>query len=262
MVNVIVTGIAGRMGGELIRAVRGDPGTRLVAGTIRARGPAAELSSRLAVPVDDSLEAAIARGADVVVDFTTPQATKEHAAVCAEAGKALVVGTTGLGAAELEAIELAARRIPIVTAPNMSMGMNLLFRLVEEAARALPGFDAEVVEIHHRHKKDSPSGSALRLAEAIAQGRGGGAAGELVHGRHGLVGERPAGPIGMHAVRGGDVAGDHTVFFLGGGERVELTHRASSREAFAAGAVRAARWVAGRPSGSYSMQDVLAGDHA
>lgn len=257
MVKIVVTGIAGRMGGELIRAVRADSEARLVAGTVRARGPAAELSSRLAVPVDDSLEAAIGRGADVVIDFTSPQAAAEHAAVCAHARTALVVGTTGLDPAALQAIDEAARVIPVVLAPNMSVGMNLLFRLVEEAARALPGFDAEVVEIHHRHKKDSPSGSALRLARSISQGRGG-SAGDLVHGRHGQVGERPGGEIGVHAVRGGDVAGDHTVFFLGPGERLELTHRASSREAFAAGAVRAARWVAGRPAGLYSMQDVLA----
>ena len=257
MVKIVVTGIAGRMGGELIRAVRADPETRLVAGTVRAHGPAAELSSRLAVAVDDSLEAAIARGADVVIDFTSPRATAEHASACANAKTALVVGTTGLGPAELQAIDEAAKAIPVVLAPNMSVGMNLLFRLVEEAAWALPGFDAEVVEIHHRHKKDSPSGSALRLARSITQGRGGSAR-EIVHGRHGQVGERPAGEIGMHAVRGGDVAGDHTVFFLGPGERLELTHRASSREAFAAGAVRAARWVVGRPAGLYSMQDVLA----
>ncbi|HWV38794.1 MAG TPA: 4-hydroxy-tetrahydrodipicolinate reductase [Vulgatibacter sp.] len=257
MVNVVITGIAGRMGGELLRAFRADPRSRVVAGTVRPGAPTAEAAARLGLPVDDRLGEAIARGAEVVVDFTSPQATAAHVEVCASAGAALVIGTTGLSPREHEAIEGASRRIPVVFAPNMSVGMNLLFRLVEEAAGALPGFDTEVVEIHHRHKKDSPSGSALRLARAIAQGRGG--AGEVVHGRRGQVGARPAGEIGMHALRGGEVAGDHTVFLLGPGERLELTHRASSREAFAAGAVRAALWVKGRPAGLYSMQDVLAG---
>ncbi|HEY0840502.1 MAG TPA: 4-hydroxy-tetrahydrodipicolinate reductase, partial [Vulgatibacter sp.] len=248
---------AGRMGAELLRIVREDRDARFVAGTVRTHGPARELSSRLAVPVDDTLEAALARGADVVVDFTSPEATVSHARICTAKGTPLVVGTTGLSPDDRGAIEEAAARIPIVLSPNMSVGMNLLFRVVAEAGSALSDFDAEIVEIHHRHKKDAPSGSALRLARSIAEGRGDGSSGELVHGRHGQTGERQAGPIGMHALRGGDVAGDHTVFFLGPGERLELTHRASSRAAFAAGAVRAARWVAGKAPGLYSMQDVL-----
>lgn len=257
MLRIVVTGVAGRMGAEVLRIVREDPDARFVAGTVRARGPAAELGSRLSVPVDDSLEVAIGRGADAVIDFTSPAAAVSHAKTCAGSGTPLVTGTTGLEPEDHRAIEEAARSIPIVLSPNMSVGMNLLFRLVAEAAEALPDFDAEIVEIHHSQKKDAPSGSALRLARAIAEGRGG--EGELVHGRQGQVGERPAGPIGMHAVRGGDVAGDHTVFFFGTGERLELTHRASSRAAFAAGALRAARWVVGKAPGLYSMQDVLAG---
>ncbi len=257
MVNVVVTGIAGRMGAELLRVIRANPGARFVAGTERGGAPVAELAPRLGAPVDDSLEAALARGADVVIDFTSPAASVAHAALCAQRGVPLVIGTTGLEAGDRAAIDGAGGRIPLVIAPNMSVGMNLLFRLAASAAAVLEDYDVEIVEAHHRHKKDAPSGSALRLAEGIARARNVKLDAVGSYGRHGQVGERPAGEIGVHAVRGGDVAGDHTVFFFGDGERLELSHRASSRDAFAKGALRAAFWVVGKEPGVYTMQDVL-----
>ncbi len=256
MVDVVITGIGGRMGAELRRAV-GESGThRIVAGTVRPGAPSQDLASRLAIPVDDTLEAAIGEGANakVVIDFTSPAASVEHAKICASLGVPLVIGTTGLQPPDHEILVVAARTIPLVVAPNMSPGMNLLFRLAAIAAKELPGYDAEIVEIHHRRKKDAPSGTALRLAERIAAAREGT---HVVHGRVGQSDGRPEDEIGMHALRGGDVAGDHTVYLLGDGERIELTHRASSRSAFAAGALRAAAWVVGQTPGLYSMQDVL-----
>lgn len=197
--------------------------------------------------------------ADVVVDFSAHHGTAGNAPRVAEAGKALVIGTTGLQKEEQQAIEEAARRIPIVCSPNMSVGMNLLFALVERAAAALrgKGYDCEIIERHHRHKKDSPSGSAIRLGEAVAAGYHWSLSDVAVHGRQGMVGERPAEQIGFHAVRGGDIVGDHTVMFAADGEIIELSHRATSRDAFAAGALRAAAWVVNQKPGLYTMRDVL-----
>lgn len=258
MIRMVVTGIAGRMGTEIVRSIRATDGARFVAGTVRRHGPAHEVSGQLGLPVDDSLEAALGRGADVAIDFTSPEATVEHVAIARTAGVPLVIGTTGLSADQKKAIEEASREIPIVFAPNMSVGVNLLFRLAAEAARVLgEGYDVEIVEAHHRHKKDAPSGTALRLAEVVADSLGRDLAREACYGRHGVIGERPHGQIGIQTVRGGDVVGEHTLFFLGDGERVELTHKASSRGAFAEGAVRAALWVVGRAPGLYDMQDVL-----
>ena len=193
----------------------------------------------------------------MVIDFTAPAASLEHAKVCAGRGVALVVGTTGLSAGQKDELRGAGRKVPVLLAPNMSVGVNVLFRLVAEAARALgPAYEVEIVETHHRMKRDAPSGTALRLAE-VAAGALGLAADAFVCQRQGETGARRPGTIGIQALRGGDVVGDHTVHFLADGERLELTHRASSRENFARGALRAARWLAGKKPGFYGMQDVL-----
>jgi 4-hydroxy-tetrahydrodipicolinate reductase len=195
--------------------------------------------------------------ADVVVDFSMPAGTLALAPIAVSAGCAIVTGTTGLGDDVRAALDAAASRVPVLWEPNMSVGVHLLTRLVRDAVASLPGWDVEVVETHHRAKADAPSGTALRLVEAARQART--AATHLVHGRQGTPGARTAEEIGLHAVRGGDIIGDHEVHLLGPGERLELTHRATSRDVFAHGALRAARWIAGRPAGRYSLGDVLAG---
>ncbi len=193
-------------------------------------------------------------GADVFVDFTRPGPTLEHIDAARQLGVAAVIGTTGFDGKFDEVFGDAARDIAIVAAPNMSVGVNLLFRLVNQAARVLAdGYDPEIVELHHRWKEDSPSGTAVGLLEQIQDARGG----KPVHGRQGFVGARTDSEIGVHAVRGGDIVGDHTVYFSGLGERIELTHRAQSRDTFAHGALRAARWLHGRQPGLYDMSHVL-----
>ncbi len=263
-----IVGAAGRMGRTLIRCLQEGrvEGLRLAAAVDRAgladTGLDAGVLSGTApanVPLGDSLEAACAQ-AEAFIDFSHHSATAQHARILAAHGKALVVGTTGLSPEELAEIEEAARRIPVVMAPNMSLGVNLLCTLVTQAARALKdrGYDVEIVERHHRRKKDSPSGTALGLGQAAAEGLEWDLAEVARHGREGMEpGDRPVKEIGFHAVRGGDFIGDHTVIFAAEGESVELSHRATSRDTFAIGALRAARWAAGRPSGLYSMRDVL-----
>jgi 4-hydroxy-tetrahydrodipicolinate reductase len=205
----------------------------------------------------DDLGTVLPKG-DVVIDFSAHAVTAPLTARCAELGKAIVIGTTGHDAAELEEIRRQASRIPIVLASNYSTGVNTLFWLTRKAAEILgPDFDLEVVEMHHRLKKDAPSGTAKSLAEILAQARGLQLETAARHGRAGIVGERTRAEIGVHSVRGGDVVGDHTVIFANTGERVELTHKASSRETFANGALRAAAWVVGQKPGLYDMQDVL-----
>jgi 4-hydroxy-tetrahydrodipicolinate reductase len=195
---------------------------------------------------------------DVVIDFSHADATADVCSACVGAVKPLVTGTTGRSSEQEHLVADAARTIPIIAAPNFSVGVNALFWLTRKAAELLgPEFDLEIFEAHHRLKKDAPSGTAKRLAEILCEARGLSYDADVVHGRKGLVGERSANEIGMHAIRGGDVVGDHTVIFSGRGERVELSHKASSRETFAAGALRAARWIIGKPPGSYSMEDVL-----
>jgi len=204
------------------------------------------------------ISAEIGPDADVVVDFTVPASTAALARRCAEIGAALVSGTTNLTDEQRRRLEDAAERVPVVWAPNMSVGVNLLFQVAGSVAKALGDeYDVEIVEIHHRFKRDAPSGTARRLAEKVAEGLGRDLADCAVHGRHGDVGERTPAEIGIHAVRGGDVVGDHTVIFAALGERIELVHRAHSRDVFVRGALRAARWVAGKPAGLYSMGDVL-----
>ncbi len=261
--KVAIAGASGRMGRMLIEAVLGSTDLQLTAALDRSDSPelgqdcAAFLGRRSGVPIV-AATAAIAQ-AEVFIDFTRPEATLAHVAVCADRGIAAVIGTTGFDAAGKAALAAAAERTAIVLAPNMSVGVQAMLRLVELGARLLAeGYDLEIVETHHRDKVDAPSGTALQLGEVAARARGQDLAQHAVFARHGNIGARPAGSIGFAAVRGGDIIGDHTVLFAGTGERVEITHRSSSRQSYAQGALRAARFVAGRRPGLYAMQDVLA----
>ena len=237
----------------LIHGARGRMGQALLA--CAARLP--DLQVTAAVDQGDDLAAALPE-ADVVIDFSFHSATPGVAALCAGHRKALVIGTTGFDDAEKAALRAHAAAIPMVWATNFSTGVNTLFWLTRRAAEILgPDFDLEVVEMHHRLKQDAPSGTATTLLEILADVRKLQLAEALRHGRQGITGERTRGEIGIHAIRGGDVVGDHTVIFAANGERVELTHKAASRETFAHGALRAAAWVVGRPPGIYDMQDVL-----
>jgi len=251
------------MGRMLIEAVLGSAEMQLGAALERPDSPelgrdCAEFLGRKSGIVVVSDLAAIGQ-AQVLIDFTRPDATLAHLRVCAEKGVAAVVGTTGFDAAGKAAIGAAATRTAIVLAPNMSLGVQALLRLVDLGARLLSeGYDLEIIETHHRDKVDAPSGTALQLGEAAARARGQSLDEHAIFERHGNIGPRPAGSIGFSAVRGGDIIGDHTVLFAGSGERVEITHRSSSRQSYAQGALRAARFVAGRSAGLYTMQDVLA----
>jgi 4-hydroxy-tetrahydrodipicolinate reductase len=239
--RVVIIGAKGRMGEALIRLAKQDPRLELAG----------------AVDKGDNVAEAIDR-ADAVIEFAHHTVTPEVAKLAAARGKALVIGTTGHTDAERAAIAAAAEKIPVVFAPNFSVGVNLLFYLTRIAAQTLgENYDEEVVEMHHHHKLDAPSGTARRLAEILAEAAGGTYDELTQHGRHGDVGARPKRVIGMHALRGGDVVGDHTVHFATTGERIELTHRASSRDTFASGALRAAVWAGTQQPGLYSMQDVL-----
>jgi 4-hydroxy-tetrahydrodipicolinate reductase len=220
---------------------------------VEAAGSPAVGKDHEGVRITDSAAEAMKK-IDAAIDFTAPLATLAHAAQAAEAGVPLVIGTTGIDEAGQAKLKEFARKTPIVFAPNMSLSANVMFEIAERVAALLPGYDAEIAEIHHNLKKDAPSGTALRLAESLRRGRKGG---RLIFGREGQVGARKPDEIGVHAVRGGDVVGDHTVFFLGTGERIELTHRVTSRAALAAGALAAAKWVVGRAPGLYDMRDVL-----
>ena len=239
--RVAIAGAGGRMGRALVEAVATAPEVTLAA----------------AFDVGDDVQAALA-AADVLIDFTRPEGTMNHLAACRALKRALVIGTTGFAAADLDTIRAAAREIPIVMAPNMSIGVNVALKLVEMAARSLgPDYDVEVFEVHHRMKVDAPSGTALKLGEVAAKARGATLETNGVFTRHGLTGERKAGTIGFSVARGGDIVGDHTVFFAGPGERLEITHRSASRATYAQGALRAARFVHGKPAGLYDMADVL-----
>jgi 4-hydroxy-tetrahydrodipicolinate reductase len=240
-IRVVIAGAKGRMGQMLIACARRRSGMEVVG----------------AVDVGDDLGACLG-AASVVVDFSLPEATLGIAGMCRAHGKALVIGTTGHAEDQRRQIVSACSGIPVVWSSNYSTGVNALFWLVRKAAEILgPTFDLEVVEMHHRLKRDAPSGTAKTLTEVLASVRGRQVADVTRHGREGNVGERSAAEIGVHALRGGDVVGDHTVILAGTGERVELTHRASSRETFAEGALRAAEWIVDRPPGIYDMQDVL-----
>ena len=252
MIRVIVCGALGKMGRTVVDEIAGDPDLKLV-GAIEAPGNTGLGSSLAGLTVTTDLPKALA-SCDVMIDFTNPKAALDHIQASAAAGKAAVVGTTGFTPEELALAKRAADKIPLVISPNMSAGVNLMFKIVADVARALPDFDAEIVEIHHNKKKDSPSGTAARLADAIGKER---PSSLLVHGRSGIVGARKVEEIGMHSLRGGDVVGEHTVIFAGEGERFELTHRAHSRRTFARGALRAIHFIYGKRPGLYTMADVL-----
>ena len=250
-----VTGCAGRMGKMLCQAVV-EAELELSGGTERSDSPVIgqELGKgKVFADIKDLFAVS-----DAVLDFTAPAASVENAKAAAESGKVLVIGTTGLTETQRAEVAKCAEKAPIVLAPNMSVGVNLLQALVEKVAAVLdPNYDIEIVEMHHRNKVDAPSGAALALGKAAAKGRGESLDKVACYERHGVIGARPAGEIGFATLRGGDVVGDHTVIFAGTGERIELTHKASSRAVFANGAVRAALWAAGQKAGLYSMRDVL-----
>ena len=263
-VQIAVFGVSGRMGRALLAAIDEAAGTALGGATASANSQwlgkdASEAGGGAKRDVRVESDPALAlRNAQVAIDFTLPEATSMNLAACVAARCPIVIGTTGHAESVRAEIAAAATQIPIVMAPNMSLGVNLLLKLVELAAAKLDAdYDIEVFEAHHRNKKDAPSGTALALGAAAAQGRDVKLADVAEHSRHGNTGARQRGSIGFSVFRGGDVVGDHTVTFAGIGERIELTHRASDRLAFARGAVRAAQWLAGRTPGLYSMQDVL-----
>ncbi len=253
--KVAVAGAGGRMGHALIEAVRADPALALAAALDAAGSPAiGQAAGEIRVTADLGVLASV----DVLIDFTRPEGTMAHLDACLERGKPMVIGTTGFDAAQRARIAEGAKRVPIVLSPNFAIGVNVVFRLAQTAAAALgDAYDVEIVEAHHRHKVDAPSGTALKLGEVVAQALGRDLAAVATHGRKGDTGERPAKAIGFHAIRGGDIVGEHTVIFAGSGERVEISVRSQSRMTYAAGAVRAARWVQGRAPALYDMSDVL-----
>ncbi|WP_188150917.1 4-hydroxy-tetrahydrodipicolinate reductase [Teredinibacter waterburyi] len=263
-IRIAVTGAGGRMGKTLIEAVQLAEGAQLAAAIERPESSllgadAGELAGvgRIGVSVVGSI-ADVVNDFDVLIDFTAPEATLANAQVCANAGKSMVVGTTGFSSEQKSAFDAAVKPIALCMASNFSTGVNLCFKLLDMAARVLGDeVDIEVYEAHHRHKVDAPSGTALSMGEVLANALGRDLNDVAVYGREGQTGARDRNTIGFATVRGGDVVGDHTVSFLADGERVEITHKASSRMSFARGAVRAAIWVAAQAAGRYDMQDVL-----
>ncbi len=264
MIHVAITGAAGRMGRHLIDGCHQLEDMRC---TVASEHPdslligadAGELAGigRLNLPIVANLAPLIDRF-NVLIDFTRPAATLTHLDICQAAGKAMVIGTTGFSTEQKAEISRASQHIPIVFAPNMSVGVNLCFKLLDMAARALGDeVDIEIVEAHHRHKVDAPSGTALAMGQVIAKALGRDLAPCAVYGRQGVTGERDRATIGFSTIRAGDIVGEHTVLFADRGERIEITHRASSRMTFAKGALRAAAWLAGRHPGLFDMQDVL-----
>jgi 4-hydroxy-tetrahydrodipicolinate reductase len=261
MIRIGITGVNGRMGRALVQAAQGRDDLRLVSATVRKGSDlaGADVGHITGLP-PLGLAATEVPGDDleVVIDFTLPDATLEHVQWCRQRGRGIVIGTTGFEPGQRELIADAARDIPVVLAPNMSVGVNLCFRLVELAARTVgTSSDIEVIEAHHRNKADSPSGTALRLGEKAAAALGRNLDEVGVFERHGRIGPRPDGAIGFATVRAGDIVGEHTVLFAGEGERIEITHKATSRLNFAHGALRAAVWLAEKDAGLYDMQDVL-----
>ena len=263
MQRIAVAGASGRMGRVLIDAV--DAADDLVLAAALDRAGLAEIGSVLArsdskaAPVSITSDVGDALAAsDVLIDFTRPEATLAHLDACVKLGKRFVVGTTGLDAAGRAAIEHASRKIAIVFAPNMDVGVNVMFKLVAEATRALArGYDIEIIEAHHRHKIDAPSGTALELGRIAAEALGTSLEAVGLYAREGTIGPRDPSTIGFSSIRGGDIVGDHTVLYAGAGERIEITHRSTSRAGYAAGALAAARFVAQREHGLFDMQDVL-----
>jgi 4-hydroxy-tetrahydrodipicolinate reductase len=263
MPHIAVAGSSGRMGRMLVEAVLASPDCTLT-GALDAPGSAALgqdagafLGRHSGVTITANLAAGLA-GADVLIDFTRPEGTLAHLVACRAQGVGVVIGTTGFTPAQRAQVAGHAGEMALVMAPNMSVGVNVMLRLLEQAAMALgPDYDIEVIEAHHRHKVDAPSGTALAMGQALARGRGVDLAPHAVFARHGHTGERRTGDIGFATVRGGDIVGEHTVLFAGTGERIEITHKSSSRANYAEGSLRAARFLLGRQPGLYDMQDVL-----
>lgn len=264
MMKIAIAGVCGRMGRSVASLARNDRETEIVAAT---EMPGHEAVGRdvgevlgwekTGILVSDEVAGAV-EATDVVIDFTSPEATLRNAEISAMNAKAMVIGTTGFSDEQRGSLLKILGRVPCVFSPNMSVGINVLFELSRRAAVCLgDGYDAEIFEAHHRRKEDAPSGTALALADSIALGRDVKLENVARYERHGKTGPRKKGEIGVQTLRGGDVVGDHTVMFLGDGERVELTHRATSRENFSSGALRAAKWLRGKPAGIYTMADVL-----
>jgi 4-hydroxy-tetrahydrodipicolinate reductase len=262
-IKTIVVGAAGKMGGRIIHILQEFPSMKLFRAIDRSDHPSVGRDvgeivglGKLGVPLEGELRK---KGGDVIINFSNPQASLDSIQFAHEAGLAIVIGTTGLNSEQIEKVRELSKSVRCVMAPNLSVGMNVMFRIVQEIAQVLgPEYDVEILEAHHRLKKDSPSGTAVRLGELIANATGRNFGKVGVYGRKGMVGERTKEEIGMQVIRAGDIVGEHTVFFGGIGERLEITHRAQSRDNFARGAIRAALWVMNQPNGLYDMQDVLA----
>lgn len=261
--RIAITGASGRMGRMLVEAVLAAEDLELAAALDRTGSPAlgqdagAFLGQTTGVAITDDLRAGLSK-ADVLIDFTRPEGTMTHLALCAELGVRTVIGTTGFSPDEKAKIGDFAQRAAVMMAPNMSVGVNVVLKLLQQASKALAqGYDIEIVEAHHRHKVDAPSGTALKMGEVVAEALGRDLKTCAVYGREGVTGERDPSTIGFATVRGGDVIGDHTVMYLGIGERIEISHKASSRATFAQGSLRAARFLGERRTGLFDMNDVL-----
>ncbi|MBV2235498.1 MAG: 4-hydroxy-tetrahydrodipicolinate reductase [Sterolibacterium sp.] len=262
-IRIAIAGASGRMGRTLIEAILQADDLTLAAALEQpgsawlGRDAGEAVGASCGVTIRADVEAALQQ-ADCLIDFTRPEGSLRHLDICRRLGVHMVIGTTGFSAEGKQAIEAAAREIPVVFSPNMAVGVNAVFRLLDVAARILDeGYDIEVIEAHHRHKVDAPSGTALRMGEVVAAALGRDLAECAVYGREGHTGERPATQIGFATVRGGDIVGDHTVLFAGTGERIEITHKSASRMPYAAGSLRAARFMHGKSAGLFDMQDVL-----
>lgn len=264
MISIAVTGAAGRMGQAIINAINENPAVELSGALEREDSPylnkdAGDVSGagKLGVKITSDIEKAFKK-ASVIIDFTAPEASMRHIEYAVEHNKAIVIGTTGFSHHQRDEIKELSLKTRVVMAPNMSIGVNLLLKLVHDAARVLAqDYDIEIIEAHHRLKKDAPSGTAIRIAEVIANAVNRDLEKVAVYERKGIIGERKPEEIGIQTIRAGDIVGDHTVLFGGIGERIELTHKASSRSTFAMGSVKAAIWLTGKPNGLYDMQDVL-----
>ncbi|HOJ51339.1 MAG TPA: 4-hydroxy-tetrahydrodipicolinate reductase [Syntrophales bacterium] len=264
MINAVVIGVGGRMGSRIAHWIDQTEGIQIAGGVEGFGHPmvghdVGEIigRGRLGVKIVDRLEEVVEK-ADVIIEFTHHEATISHLIVAAGKGKPMVIGTTGFTAQEMEEIRHYAQRVPLVVAPNMSVGINVLFKVLKDVARILGNdYEVEIVEAHHNQKKDAPSGTALKMAQIIAEVLGRDLERDAIYERKGVIGPRKKNEIGIQTIRGGDIVGEHNVMFVTEGERLEFIHRAHSRDNFARGAVRAALWIVGKPPGLYDMQDVL-----
>ncbi len=264
MIKIAVCGAAGRMGGRIIAAVKEAEGVELSGALERPGHPMLGMDAGMVagvgsnhVKISDDINAVV-QGCDVLIDFTTPKVSLKNLEVCGLHKKAIVIGSTGFTPEERELARELGREIPVVLAPNMSVGVNVCFKILADIAKILgEDFDVEIVEAHHKLKKDAPSGTAVRMGEVVAEALGRDYNKVANYHREGICGERSKEEIGMQTIRGGDIVGEHTVYFIGMGERIELTHRAHTRDMFSRGSVRAAKWVVGKAPGIYDMQDVL-----